>query len=103
MSDHEKYLSQRGHIVVEMRAPDTAPDVVQWRLCINHTRDHTRPGNTEESELLKAALDRVAVSASTPGLVVGDMNLFPEDVNRVIAGHPGGARYIGGPGQIALA
>ena len=96
-------LQDRKHIFVEMRAPSST--FVQWNLCVNLTR----VGNTEESKLprgsggkkvLKAAFDSVAASASTPGLVVGDLNLKPDEVDEVIAGHPGphNLRFIGGPG-----
>ena len=102
-----KWLQDRKHIVAEMRAPSST--FVQWNLCVNHTR----VGKTEESKLpkgrggtrakkkvLKAAFDSVAASASTPGLVVGDLNLKPDEVDEVIAGHPGphNLRFIGGPG-----
>ena len=96
-------LQDRKHIVAEMREPSST--FVQWNLCVNLTR----VGNTEESKLprgsggkkvLKAAFDSVAASASTLGLVVGDLNLKPDEVDEVIAGHPGphNLRFIGGPG-----
>ena len=71
--------------------------------CVNHTRVGNAPeskvpsgqkGTTLKKNVLRASLDRAAASASTPGLVVGDLNMKPEHVSEVITEHAGDAHNI---------
>ena len=85
----------------------------QWRLCINHTRSGSSKaakvpsgerGVRFKKKILLCALDRVAASAPTPGIVVGDLNLTRQQVQEVseLAGpRAHSVRFIGGQGQTA--
>ena len=110
---NDSKLRMRRQVDASLSTAPGAPTPGRWRLCINHTR----VGGTAESKaptgakgvrfkqkVLRLSLDRVAASASTPGLVVGDLNLTRQQVQEVTdvaapAAH--NVRFHGGEGQAA--
>ena len=103
-------FSKRRQVDVSLSTVSGASTPGHWRLCINHTRI----GGTEESKaptgakgvrfkqkVLRFSLDRVAANASTPGLVVGDLNLTQQQVQELIdmaAPAADNVRFHGGEG-----
>ena len=93
VSHHEKFCKRRQVDAILSTMPGAStPGTWQWRLCINHTRvggmemskaPTGQKGVRFKQKVLKFALNRVAASASTPGLVVGDLNLTKDQVQEV--------------------
>ena len=107
-----QYLLERKQVQVYLQTVAGAPTPGQWKLVINHTRmgpAHKLNGTAlqvlhKKQKILLCAIERSTrgVGASTPGIVVGDLNLAPAQVDSVLqdaADHRGNLRKFGGQGH----
>ena len=78
----------------------STPGNQMWKLVVNHTRHGSAPaakvpsgkkkGVKFKADVLENVITRATASASTPGIVLGDLNLTTEQVNDVAQTYRGG-------------
>ena len=106
------YLRERKLVQVSLQTVAGAPTPGQRKLVINHTRigpAHKLHGSAiqvlrKKQTILRHAIGRSThgTGASTPGIVVGDLNLASAQVQSVLqdaAGDRGHVRMFGGQGH----
>ena len=102
----------RKNVEAILRTSSDATPPVQWKIVVHHTRSGQRNnairGNTPgkrskvKQEIFVHALTRAAVSASTPGIVVGDLNLKIKELCEALRDavpHCQNVRFWGGQGR----
>ena len=87
------YLRLRKHVQVSLKTVAGAPTPGKWTLVINHTRigPASKLNGTplqvlrKKQRILESAIERSirGTGASTPGIVVGDLNLASAQVDTV--------------------
>ena len=102
----------RKHVEAILRTSFCAMPAAEWKIVVHHTRsgqgNHAIKGKSGtkrtkvKQEIFVRALTRAAVSASTPGIVVGDLNLKIEQLREFLRGavpHCQNIRFGGGQGR----
>ena len=104
---------RRKHVEATLRTLFCATPSGEWKMVVHHTRSgrghHLIKGNKgkrskTKRDICSLALARAEASASTPGIVVGDLNLTRQEVADALksaAVHCESVGYWGGQGRFA--
>ena len=85
--------------VEQTGAGASTPGNQMWKVVVNHTRHGSalgakvpagKRGRRFKADVLENVITRATASASTPGIVLGDLNLTTEQVNDVAQTYRGG-------------